>query len=59
MKNIKHKTEAEVKKNLGKSERIEENKCPDCGGILVTSYGVGISCTCCVDCGYNDYDYDF
>ena len=58
MKNIKHKTEEEVKKDLGKSEVIEEKKCPECGGILVTNYGAGISCTFCVDCDYDDYDYD-
>lgn len=38
---------------------IEEIRCPECGGILVTSYGP-ISITICVedDCGYTDYDYD-
>jgi ribosomal protein S27AE len=54
-----HKTKEEIKKNLGKNETIEENtKCPNCGGILVTNYGDGISCTFCVDCDYNEYDYD-
>lgn len=52
------KTENEVRKNLGKSEVIEEKKCPECGGILVTKYGHGISCTFCVDCDYDDYNYD-
>ena len=33
-------------------------KCPECGGILVTSFGAGISCTVCVDCDYEDCDYD-
>lgn len=48
----------EVKERLGDSELIEENPCPKCGGILVTNYGSGISCTICVECGYNEYDYD-
>lgn len=48
----------EVKKGLGKSEIIEESRCPECSGILVTNYGPGISCTFCVECDYNDYDYD-
>ena len=43
-------------------EKIEPQKtgekCPECGGILVTNFGAGISCTFCVDCDYNDYDYD-
>ena len=52
-----HKTINEVKKRLGKSEMIEEERCPQCGGIMVTNYGPGISCTFCVDCGKNDYDY--
>ena len=58
MKVKRHKTMQEVKKILGKSEVIEEEKCPQCGGITVTNYGPGISCTFCVDCDYNDYDYD-
>lgn len=48
----------EVKKGLGKSEVIEESRCPECGGILVTNYGPRISCTFCVECDYNEYDYD-
>lgn len=48
----------EVKKGLGKSEVIEKNRCPECGGILVTNYGTGISCTFCVECDYNEYDYN-
>ena len=57
--NVKrHKTMQEVKKILGESEVIEEERCSECGGIMVTNYGPGISCTFCVDCGYNDYDYD-
>lgn len=47
-----------VRENLGKSEIIEETRCPNCGGILVTKYGHGISCTFCVDCDYDDYNYD-
>ena len=54
----KHKTLKEVKKNLGDSELIEKTKCPKCGGILVTSYGIDISCTLCVDCTFNEYDYN-
>ena len=54
----KHKSKDEVEKSLGDSEIIEENeKCPKCKGIMVTNYGPGISCTFCVDCGYNEYDY--
>ena len=52
------KTESEVRKILGASEIIEEKRCPNCNGILVTKIGAGISCTFCVDCGYDDYDYD-
>lgn len=36
----------------------EHEKCPICGGKLVTSYGPGISCTICVRCGNDEYDYD-
>lgn len=61
---MKHKKKSEIK--LGKSEiftkdlysRPSAGKCPECGGILVTNYGEGISCTFCVDCDYNEYDYD-
>ena len=61
---MKHKKKSEIK--LGKSEIFTEDlysrpsagKCPECGGILVTNYGDGISCTFCVDCDYNEYDYD-
>ena len=56
---MKHQTYEEAKKGLGRNEMIEEeNRCPECGGILVTNYGEMISCTFCVDCGYNEYDYD-
>lgn len=48
----------EIKKFLGENEVIEEEKCPVCGGILITNYGYEISCTFCVDCGYNEYDYE-
>lgn len=56
---MRHQTYEEVKKDLGKNEVIEEDmRCPECGGILVTNCGDGISCTFCVDCGYDEYDYD-
>lgn len=57
-----HKRKSEIK--LGKSEVFTEDvysesgKCPKCNGILVTNYGDVISCTFCVDCDYNEYDYD-
>lgn len=61
---MKHKNKSEIK--LGRDESFTEDlynnseagKCPECGGILVTNYGDGISCTFCVDCDYNEYDYD-
>ena len=61
---MKHKKKSEIK--LGRSETFTEDlysnpeagKCPKCGGILGTNYGDGISCTFCVDCDYNEYDYD-
>lgn len=59
---MKHKKKNEIK--LGKSEVFTEDVypnngiCPVCRGILVTNCGPGISCTFCVDCDYNDYDYD-
>ena len=61
---MKHKKKSEIK--LGKSEIFTEDlysrpsagKCPECGGILVTNYGDGISCTFCVDGDYNEYDYE-
>ena len=59
---MKHKKKNEIK--LGKNEKFTEDvcpnngKCPECGGILVTNFGAGISCTFCVDCDYDDYDYD-
>lgn len=58
---MKHKAKNDVK--LGKNEFFgdgvyEDAKCPNCGGILITNYGAGISCTFCVDCDYNDYDYE-
>lgn len=45
--------------NLGENEVLEDRKCSKCGGQLVTNYGAGISCTFCLNCGDNDYDYDF
>lgn len=47
--------------SMEKSEFPEDvfpnnGKCHECGGILVTNFGDGISCTFCVDCDYNDYD---
>lgn len=58
---MKHKTLKEVKRMIKSDHEIieEGEKCPKCGGILVTNYGDGISCTFCVDCGHNEYDYDF
>lgn len=50
-----HKTKRELK--LGKDEVLEDETCPKCGGLLVTNYGQDISCTFCVDCDYNEYDY--
>ena len=56
---MRHQTYEEVKKDLGKNEVIEDDMhCPECGGILVTNCGDGISCTFCVDCDYDEYDYD-
>lgn len=61
-KNLSHKKKTEIK--LGNNEKFTEDvypnngKCPECGGILITNFGAGISCTFCVDCDYNDYDYD-
>ena len=52
------KSVEEVKETLGESEIIEQDRCPECGGILVTNYGPGISCTFCVECNYNEYDYE-
>ena len=57
-----HKQKSEIK--LGKSEVFTKEiypkggRCPKCNGILVTNYGDRISCTFCVDCDYNEYDYD-
>ena len=57
-----HKRKSEIK--LGKSEVFTEDiypesgRCPKCNGILVTNYGDGISCTFCVDCDDNEYDYE-
>lgn len=51
-------TMKDVEKTLGPSEVIEEERCSKCGGILVTNYGDGISCTICVDCGDNEYNYE-
>jgi ssDNA-binding Zn-finger/Zn-ribbon topoisomerase 1 len=58
--NVKLKSEKII--TLGENEVLEENqKCPECGGQLITNYGPGISCTFCTneECNYNDYDYDF
>lgn len=57
---MKHKKKIKLWKNEKFTEDIYPNngKCPECGGILVTSFGEGISCTVCVDCDYADYDYD-
>lgn len=58
---MKHKKKTDIK--LGKDEVFTEDiysdcNCPECGGILVTNFGYGMSCTFCVDCDYTDYDYD-
>lgn len=59
---MKHKKKNEIK--LDKNEEFAEDvcqnngKCPKCGGILITKFRASISCTFCVDCDYNDYDYD-
>lgn len=53
-----HRTLEEVEKDLASNEVIENTECPECGGIIVTNYGPGMSCTFCVDCSYNIYDYD-
>jgi len=42
---------------LAKNEVLEKDTCAECGGQLITNYGMGISCTFCIDCGNNDYDY--
>lgn len=55
---LKHMTRASVLKNLKKDDMIEKRRCPECGGILVTSHGDGLGFTRCVDCLYNDFDYD-
>lgn len=49
----------EVKESAETTELTEENiRCPECGGILVASHGAGISGSICVNCGYDEYDYD-
>ena len=59
---MKHKEKNEIK--LGKNEKFTADvqpgfvTCPDCGGILVTDFGASMSCTFCVDCDYEEYDYD-
>ncbi len=59
---MKHKCKNEIK--LGKDEEFVEDvyhwnkKCPKCCGILIMKFGPGISHTYCVDCDYDDYDYD-
>ena len=59
---IKHKERNEIK--LGKDEYFTDDvqpgfgTCPDCGGILVTHFIGDMNCTFCVDCDYEDYDYD-
>ena len=42
---------------LSDNEVLEDYKCPKCGGQLVTNYGEDISCTFCLSCDYNEYDY--
>lgn len=54
----RHKTLDEVQNEIGNNELIEEKRCLKCGGILVTIFGYGISCTFCVDCGNSDCIYD-
>ena len=53
------KTRAQVKQEFP-GYHIENMRCPECGGILVTKYDA-ISITICVedDCLYSDYDYDW
>jgi ribosomal protein S27AE len=59
MVKVEHMTKKEIEKNLGNNEIIEEDKrCPNCGGYLITNYGAGMSCTFCMDCLYDEYDYD-
>lgn len=62
---MKHKKKSEIK--LGKSDFFVENmygreakesKCPKCGGILVANCGFGVRIITCVDCDYNDTEYD-
>lgn len=53
-----HKAYKYVKGKLLKCEEILDYKCPKCKGILVINYGPGISYTRCVDCDYDEYDYD-
>lgn len=54
------KTKDEVLKLYGRNAHIENRKCPECGGILVTTYGMVIITSCVeVNCYYSDYDYDF
>lgn len=55
----KMKTVEQVKREYPDAH-IEKYRCPECGGILVTSYGM-VCITVCTeeDCLYADYDYDF
>lgn len=55
----KMKSVSEVKKEFPDCY-IEQLRCPECGGILVTKFGK-VSITICVEdeCLYADYDYDF
>ena len=53
------KKEIKLKKNESfvKDEHGDEIKCPECGGILVSSSGFGVKITCCVDCEFNTTSY--
>ena len=58
------KTRKDIK--LGKDEEFVEdirecnNRCPQCGGLLIANFGAGISVEFCAEdnCDYEDYDYD-
>lgn len=55
----KMKTREQVEREFP-GYHIENMRCPECGGILVTKYDA-ISITICVEnsCLYADYDYDW
>lgn len=53
---VKHKQKSEIK--IGRGERFAEEKCPECGGIMINLTNAGMSVTFCIDCNYDDYDYD-